>query len=456
MYDPGKEIIAPPGTEEGEYVEKLLDLLRQAERGGWPGIPRLEAWRFTASEGRSVTLSIVDNKLGDVYGPPTSRDSLGGGLYLIWEDGKRTSTSIDRRTPAEFGERLKEWRASSFIEEHGPPIIEPQVYPDVPMFDLEVASIVDGDTRLFFKILQQGYQEFKGAGIEFVDAGASSAASTNYICNSKGLYLSYSSTSFSFSFYADSLYGNGYSKRQMYPEGEVERIIEDVKLTTARLKEVGKFKPNPGGSDRVILETNVAGSFLSTYILGNLYGSGVANGHSAFKLEDFKEKKQILRQDLSLVLDGLRPYEFSSTRLTSEGIPGGRADLIKNGRLVTPILDLKYAGITGFPPTLAGGLFVEVEEPEKISLDDLIKKVDKGLVVYSLLGMHTQDGTSGRYSVGAPKTLVIENGELKGKVKATLAGNFFENVLDDNTRFGWDPYEDNPGMEISCQVIIED
>jgi PmbA protein len=445
-------------TEQGQsnYPDQLIELLRKAEQGAWADLPKITGWRFSVSEGRSVTLSIVDNKLGDVYGPPTARDSLGGGIYIIWEDNKRTSTSIDRRTIPEFEERLQEWRASAFDEEHGPDIREPEPsYPEVAMFDEKIKTLADGDTTLFFQILQQGYKELRASGVEFVDAGCSAGASYNYLRNSKGLNVSYPSTSFSFSFYADSLYGNGYSKRKLYPEGEVERIIEDVKRTTALLKETGKYKPNPQG-DRVVLDTGITGSFLNTFILGNLYGSGVANGQSAFKLDDFREHKQIMRPDMNLVLDGTRPYEYSASRLTSEGIPGGREPLVEKGKLVTPILDLKYSGITGFAPTRSGGSYFEIDEPEKISLEELIKRVDNGLLVYSLLGMHTQDGTSGRYSVGAPKSLVIENGELKGKVKATLVGNFFENVMDERSRFGWDPHEDNPAMEMTCQVIIEE
>lgn len=450
-----ENLVARQQADEGAYVNRLIDLLRKAERGAWANLPKIRGWRFTVSEGRSVTLSIVDNKLGDVYGPPTARDSLGGGIYLIWEDNKRTSTSIDRRTLDEFEERIQEWRASAFEEEHGPEILEPQTYPDVPMFDEQIAAIAEGDTTLFFQILQQGYKELRDSGVEFVDAGCSAGAVTSYVRNSKGLDVSYPSTSFGFSFYADSLYGNGYSKRKMYPEGEVERIIEDVKITTARLKEAGKYKPNPDG-DRVVLEPGIAGSFLSTYVLGNLYGSGVANGQSAFKLEDFKEGRQVMREDISLVLDGLQPYELSASRLTGEGVPGGREILIDRGKLVTPILDLKYSGITGFPPSKTGGPYLEIDEPEKTSLDEMIKRVDNGLLVYSLMGMHTQDGTSGRYSVGAPKSLVIENGELKGKVKATIVGNFFENLKDERTAFSWDPNEDNPALQMVCQAIIEE
>src|SRR4051794_10364342 len=98
-------------SNSGSYADQLADLLGQVERGEWAGLPKLRGWRFDISTGRSVSLSIVDNKLGSVYGPATARDSLGGGLYLIWEDEKRSNASVDRLTVPEFEQRLKEWRA---------------------------------------------------------------------------------------------------------------------------------------------------------------------------------------------------------------------------------------------------------------------------------------------------------------------------------------------------------
>jgi|GEM_PF-287332 len=441
------------GVATSSFPEELVDLLGKAERGEYAGVPKLRGWRFDASEGRSVTLSIVDNKLGGVYGPATARDSLGGGIYLIWDDEQRTSTSIDRRTIPEFEQRLKEWRASAFSDERAPDILEPKPVPEVEMFDPAILEFVEGNIDLLFRILKRGEAELRPAGVEFLDAGTSASISMRYLRNSKGLTLTYPSSMVSFSFYADSLYGNGYGKRNMFPEGEIERIIEDVKLNTARLKVDGKFTPDPAGC-RVILDTGVAGSFLNSYISSNLSGSGVSNRQSAFKLEDFKEGKSVMREDISLFIDGLRGFETSASRCSSEGVPGGQGYLVQNGKLVSPALDLKYAGITGFEPTPGGGLYVLVEGEQK-SFEQMIKELDYGLLVYGVLGMHTQDTTSGRYSLSAPRTLVIENGEIKGKVKAALSGNFFENICADNSDFGWDPYEDGPAMALNCQVIIE-
>lgn len=444
-------------THADSYTEQLTELLQRAERGEFSGLPKLRGWRFDLSHGRSVSLSIVDNKLGSVYGPATARDSLGGGLYLIWEDEKRSNGNVDRLTVSEFAERLQEWRASAYSDERAPDIRPPDpAYPEVEMYDPEIETLVRGETELLFKILKTGYDELIGkSGVEFLDAGTSASTSTRYLRNSRGLDISYPTTYFSYSFYADSLYGNGYGKRRLAPAEELDRILKDVRETTDQMKREGTFTADPTGN-RVVLDTGLAGSFIGQYIGSNLSGSAVVNRQAAYSLDDFKSRKQIIRSDISLVIDGTRPFESSASRVTSEGVPGGRGFLVEKGNLVTPALDLKYAGITGFAPTPGGSMYVEVDDGgQRQSLEELVKSVDKGLLIYSVLGMHTQDSSSGRYSLSAPRCLIIENGELKGKVKATLNGNFFDNINDPNSRFGWDPHEDNPGMEITCQVVVE-
>lgn len=444
-------------TTNDNFADQLTELLRKAEQGAWADVPRLRGWRFDISHGRSVSLSIVDNQLGSVYGPATARDSLGGGLYLIWEDEKRSNANVDRLTVPEFEQRLSEWRASAYSDERAADIREPDpTYPEVEMYDPQIETLVGGETELLFKILKRGDEELlKRGGVEFLDASSGASSGTRFLRNSKGLNVTYPSTFFSYSFYADSLYGNGYSKRRLAPEEELGRVLTDVRETTELLKKTATFKANPQGN-RVVLDTGMAGSFIGQYIGGNLSGSSVANRQAAYSLEDFKAGKQIIRSDISLVIDGTRPFEGSASRVTAEGIAGGRGFLVEKGQLVTPALDLKYAGITGFAPTLGGGLYIEIEDGgQRQSLDELIKSVDYGLLVYSVLGMHTQDSTSGRYSVSAPRCLVVEEGEIKGKVKVTLNGNFFDNINDPRSRFGWDPYEDNPAMEMISQVVVE-
>src|SRR5206468_1954422 len=157
---------------------------------------------------------------------------------------------------------------------------------------------------------------------------------------------------------------------------------------------------------------------------------------SSFQLDDFRAGRRVLRSDLSLLLDPLMPFEPSTESCTSEGVPSRRFYAIRDGRLQTPLLDLKYARMTGFPATPGGAALFLPEEASTI--DDLVASVDHGLLIYQVLGMHTQDAASGNYSLTAQQALAIEGGEIGGRVKATIAGNFLDDLRDPETAFGWD------------------
>ena len=59
----------------------------------------------------------------------------------------------------------------------------------------------------------------------------------------------------------------------------------------------------------------------------------------------------------------------------------------------------------------------------------------RGVLVLSLLGLHTQDTTRGDFSISAPQTLAVDGGALGAGVKAVLTGNFFEVLRDPELSF---------------------
>jgi PmbA protein len=69
--------------------------------------------------------------------------------------------------------------------------------------------------------------------------------------------------------------------------------------------------------------------------------------------------------------------------------------------------------------------------------------------------MHTQDAISGSYSLTAQQTLTIRDGKLGGRVKATIAGNFVDDLTNPDTAFGWDPHENNPAIRVRSTVSVE-
>jgi PmbA protein len=130
---------------------------------------------------------------------------------------------------------------------------------------------------------------------------------------------------------------------------------------------------------------------------------------------------------LSFGLNPLRPLSAGSYVVSGEGVPAAECTLITGGRLVTPLLDLKHARKADRAPTPwpRGASSWVLPAPAR-DLEDLVASVERGLLVFQLLGLHTQDATSGRFSLTVSQGLVIDRGRLLGRAKAIIAGNFLE------------------------------
>jgi PmbA protein len=127
--------------------------------------------------------------------------------------------------------------------------------------------------------------------------------------------------------------------------------------------------------------------------------------------------------------------------------------LIQDGQLKTPVLNLKYAkrlGMTATPIPVGGGLFLRA--PMQNSIETLYKEVGSCLIVHSILGLHTQDYSSGDFSLTADQCLWVEGGEIRGKVKAVIAGNFLKALNDADTKFADSPWDDNPACLFVADV----
>jgi len=413
-------------------------------------------WRFDLSESRSIAAGLKDSRVGGPYDPPSVASGIGGGIVLVWSDGVHTYGNADARAIEEFDQRLRAWRQAAFADRYAPPLHPPADYPAVATFDPDVASILEGDTKRLFRLLRLALDTCQARGARVVDAGVGVARGTRFLHSSTGIRLSYPETSFRFWASADDLYGQGYAKRRVPTDEEVEFLVHDVADTAAVLRADGVPL---AGELPVVLPPDSANAFYGHYLGANLSGSAVVNGHSAFTLDQFRAAAQVARADVQVWVDTLLPLEGAASPASSEGVPGGRADLIRDGRLVSPLLDLRYAGRAAMPPTPVPrggpGLLVRSDRAAA-GQDDLLADVERGLVVYSLLGMHTQDSSSGSYSLVASQARAIVDGRLRdGKIKAVLSGNFFEHLRDDRTRFAPFPHEWNPGMRVHCAVRAE-
>lgn len=127
-----------------------------------------------------------------------------------------------------------------------------------------------------------------------------------------------------------------------------------------------------------------------------------------------------------------------------EGTPCRRLSVIDRGVLKNFFFDLYYSGKTGTPPSgqgfksaMWGGETVALKpkpaleylylKPGDKSFEDLIRSMDRGILVAGVLGAHSGNILNGDFSIGLAPAIYVEKGEIIGRVKdAMAAGNIYE------------------------------
>ena len=111
-------------------------------------------------------------------------------------------------------------------------------------------------------------------------------------------------------------------------------------------------------------------------------------------------------------------------RFTSDGYPAENMDIIKDGVLTSFVLSQYGANKTGFQRSANSGRNLEVL-PGSASLDDMIKDIDKGLIINRFSG--GQPSTNGDFSGVAKNSFIIENGKIGPAVSETMiSGNIID------------------------------
>lgn len=415
---------------------------------------QIKGWYFGLNENVSIKAGMKNSRIGGVYSCPRAEESVRGKVYIIWQDNRRSVASLNSNTTENFQRLIKIWRRFSFADETAAEIYKDDHYPTVKLFDQGVHQLVYENQYQLFDYLDRYNREMKAFQIGHVDASVSASSFQQYIKNAKGLNIENQATSFSTFLYGDGLYGRSYIKRRLIKEEELDYLIRETSTTVNRLK---NREPLSGGDMAVILLPGVLQSFINHYLLSNLRGSQVFNGRSAFTAAEFKQQASVLRSDMNLAIDTLIDYNQGSYISTFEGVSGGKKQLIHKGRLLSPMLDLKYAKLMDLEPTpVHGGTgSIQFYADEMDSFQELLKTIEKGIIVYDVLGMHTQDAASGNFSLTAPNCIRIERGIMKEACKAVITGNFFEVLQDQFSRLGKIPLEDHPCLLMKINVTGE-
>jgi PmbA protein len=417
-----------------KLVAQLEDLLYQAQHAPKHENLRLSAWRVLVHESEVVSLGIKDNSPGSVYTPPSYRQGESGDVFLVWADGTCSQAMVQlhpSNEPEFWQQEMQQWKQASYTDPDAAHIPHPEPLPLVAVEDRVIREIMEGNDEKLFSLAKQWLKE-KPENAK-MQGSIQAAWGYRHVRTSTGLSVTYQQSQFVSWFSFDSLVGGGFAKRRLITSEEQRKLWLQ---TVERYKFMDKDAPDVGPETQVILAPSMTEELLGQFVLPNFSGDRVLEGQGAFSQEDFQTQKEVFHSGFSLMIDPLKPLELGSYLVTPEGIPAVKTSLVSEGKLRTPFLRVKDAVRWGLQPTAlpqgASGLYLKhtVETP----WDTILETIEDGVLVLSVLGLHTQDAVAGSYSLSAPHSLRIIKGRIVGRTDVKLTGNFFEDLSAATTR----------------------
>jgi PmbA protein len=226
----------------------------------------------------------------------------------------------------------------------------------------------------------------------------------------------------------------------MMPDELVNEMIDLYKKTSKVLEpKGGKMKVLFMTSSQITFNWRILSGISSKTVYEKV--SPVA-GRIGEKI--FDEKITIHDDPLNDKLPGARCFD-------DEGVACKPLTVVENGVLKSFFYDLDHAKKMNVQPTGHGyrttrwggdrltlkpvpALSHMTIKPGKKSFAELVKSIDRGIIIENALGFHSGNIPNGDYSVGVNPGFYVENGEIIGRVKdAMVAGNIYEtlkNVVD--------------------------
>jgi PmbA protein len=409
--------------------------------------PVITAWSLYVTESRRLSLGVKDREAGNAHAPLTIAESTGLRYLLVWEDALVSRGYLEKsQFDGDPCAALLQARAAAYEDPDAAQVAGPAEVPDVGTHDDGAAAVAAGDTALFAERLAEARRLLAAEPVRTWSGSFSASEATSQLVTSAGFEARGRGTSIGWHLSLDGQIGDGYSSRAPETGDEFHERLSRLLSVAGELRRDGGGMD--GGTHPILLHPRVVEEYVVDTLLSNLQGSTVAHRSGAFSPAQFGDGTPVFREDLGLRVDPLVPMRRGSYRFSSEGVPAAPTAFVEHGRLVSPILDLKYARRLGLPPTAVPVATdtLHLEGPPPIALDRALDLAGGGALVLSVLGVHTQDSTSGDFSLSAPQVLSVAAGGFAGKLKATISGNLFELLRRDDLQWVTFPGENTPGI----------
>ncbi len=425
---------------------KLEPVLKAIKTVSVDGVT-IDRWQVHGTESRRLSLGIKDREAGNAHAPLSLAEGSSARYLLVWSDGLVCRGTLERRQDPRVA--FEEARATAYADEDAAHVLGPAEFPAVKIYDEDTATIAGGCTDRIAERLGWIREAIDAAGSRTWSGSFSASAADSRMITSAGLDVASRGTSFGWFVTVNGEAGDGFSARLPEDDDVFKARLAYLMQTAGQVAK--DAAPLPVGTHSVLLHPRVVENYVLSTLMQNLDGSAVAHDESAFDRSGFRSGRASLRKDVGLSIDPLQPYKGGSYRFTGFGLPAAPCTYIENGRLIQPILDVKYARRLDLKPTPVpfGNDTVRFGTPSRLSYKDALAQSD--VLVLSVLGVHTQDRISGDFSLSAPLALAISAGTPVGRLRGTISGNLWETLRSDDLEFVDVPHETTPGMLFPCR-----
>ena len=385
--------------------------------------------------GKGIGVVIEGNELKRASGGSSS----GFGVRVLKKKkiGFSYATSFEDITPA-IENALKISQISPLRDHHFP---EGGNYSTVPgLYDRKLEEMDVSELVKLMELMMEGVKEIASDGT-ISHGGGGFGTERCFIANSQGVEYQDEGTGISASV-SCILDRAGVSTGSASGESTMHDLdVREIAREAAELAVRGiGSKPGPSGDLEVILTNEAAWELFENAVVPAFYGPEVKEGKTYIHN---RIGERIAPDWLSLIDDPLMPGGLGSSPSDDEGVPSITVPLIENGHANGILFDnfssQKYSetrtssgvraermmGGRSFrspPNTLARNLVVKGSL--KKDRDSMMDEIDRGIIVYDILGAHTANRVSGDFSVNSSLLFYIEKGEVIHPISsAMLSGN---------------------------------
>jgi len=281
------------------------DYIDQIEQGFQRHVD-ITDYRINLGAGQGISVGIRDNDVGSVYSPMSFADTIGGGFLIQWRDGRLSRSNLDGNSLLQLDTVLQRAQAAAYDDPDAAQFLGPQDVREIPLSSPDVAPLFAERAGYLLEVVRllEGVAERHAA--RTLNGGSGASMSESWLRTSQGLRLTSRGTSFSYSASFDGIIGDGFRRRTVVDEAEIEEQVERVGVFLDQLrKEVAV--PPPADDMVIVLHPNVAYSMFDFFVWGNMGGGAVFHEQSAWSKADFLEQRQVFRPDLHVRVEPWEP-----------------------------------------------------------------------------------------------------------------------------------------------------